>query len=762
MRWNSVKALAGEGAATLRRLIRLRPPQSRQDDETLRDQASLLFYLSMLFAATGVVNAVFIVLNFRPLERPFLPIAGTVILCIYALILHSAQDWRRTNHAFAYLRRACFLYFTLGLAWGAFINGLAFYGEPGQHALIIGLALGVVSTPIICVPAIVAFSFFVPVAFLSIVAVSFLGMADAITALAFTCYTLYAIVGIICTNLAFDGRSRAQAALRREIATVNIFLREYQEGSSDWLWETDATGRLRSVPANLATVSDTAADAPAARRLDTIVQAAEDGDRHPQLTNFLKSGLAFRDVTATARSGSQQRWFNLTGHPVHSDDGQVTGFRGIGRDITERYEADLKLAYLARHDGLTGLLNRKAFVALIEDACRNESRFVLVSIDLDDFKNTNDTYGHHLGDELLATVADRIRSNLRPTDAAGRLGGDEFAVLFLDMEMADGVAAATRLSDLITARMVLHGRSVKPSASLGLAASQGEVVDASRLFFMADLALYKAKAEGKGTVCGFTRALEDEYHARLLQEGELADAIEGGDIAVVYQPIADLFTGQVVCLEALARWWHPDRGSVSPEKFIPVAEASGLIDRLGELVLRRACQAAVGWPGTVQVNVNLSPQQLASGRFPGLLADILAETGLAPSRLGIEITENIFIDFSNEALDQLSAIKALGVKLVLDDFGTGYSSLGYLRKISVDGLKIDASFLRQLPDRKVEAIIRTVARLTADLNVHLVAEGIENHAQLQWLRANGIHFGQGFLLGRPREDPPVEQIDIVP
>ncbi len=762
MRWSSVKALSGEGAATLRRLLRLKPPESRQDDETLRDQASLLFYLSMLFAATGVVNAVFIVLNFRPLERPLLPLAGVVILFIYTLILHAALNWRRTNRAFAYLRRACFLYVVLGIAWGAFINLLAYYGDTGRHALIIGLALGVVSTPIICVPAIVAFSFFVPVAVLSVVAVAFLGMADTVTAIAFTCYTLYAIVGIICTNLAFDGRSRAQAALRREIATVNIFLREYQEGSSDWLWETDATGRLRSIPKNLAGVADSNADAPAELRLDTFMQASEEADRHPQLADLIDRGLAFRDITATAKSGAQQRWFALTGHPVHSDDGRVNGFRGIGRDITERYEADLKLAYLARHDGLTGLLNRKAFVALIEDACRSDGRFVLVSIDLDDFKNANDTYGHHLGDELLATVADRIRTTLRPTDAAGRLGGDEFAVLFVDMDMEDGITAAKRLSDLITARMVLHGRSVKPSASLGVAASQDEAMDASRLFFMADLALYKAKAEGKGIVCGFTRALEDEYHARLLQEGELAEAIDGGHIAVVYQPIADLFTGQVVCQEALARWWHPDRGSVSPEKFIPVAEASGLIDRLGELVLRRACQAATKWPGTVQVNVNLSPQQLASGRFPGLLADVLAQTGLAPSRLGIEITENIFIDFFNEALDQLSQIKALGVKLVLDDFGTGYSSLGYVRRINVDGLKIDASFLRQLPDRKVEAIIRTVARLTADLNIHLVAEGIETHAQLQWLRANGIHFGQGYLLGRPREDPPMEQIDIVP
>ena len=762
MRWNSVEARTREGAASLRRLLRLKPPTSRQDKETLRDQASLLFYLSLLFAVTGIGNTIFIVLNFRPLDRPLLPVVGAVIVTIYGLILTASHIWRRTNRAFVYLRWARLLYFVLGIAWGILINALAHYGTVNQRALIIGLALGVVSTPIICVPAIVAFSFFGPVALLSMVAVAFLGIADAVTTVSFTSYTLFAVVGIICTNIAFDGRSKAQAALRREVATVNIFLREYQEGSSDWLWETDTIGHLISMPTNLAAVMDSYTSPPDERRLDTILQATEDSNSHPQLTSYLKREIAFRDVTATARSGSQQRWFNLTGHPIHSRDGHVTGFRGIGRDITERYEANLRLAYLAQHDGLTGLLNRKAFVARIEQACREGTRFVLASIDLDNFKNANDTYGHHLGDKLLATVANRIRSILRPSDAGGRLGGDEFAVLIIDVDLDKGCAVATRLAELITERMVLHGHSVKPSASIGVAAPEEGAEDASRLFFMADLALYKAKSEGKATVRRFTRELEEDYNARLVQESELAEAIDNGEITAVYQPIADLFTGQVLCLETLARWYHPERGSVSPAIFIAVAETSGLIDRLGELILRQALQRATQWPTTVQVNVNLSPQQLVSGRFPKVLAKILRETGLSPSRVGIEITENIFVDFSKSVLDQLSAIRAQGVRLVLDDFGTGYSSLSYLQMVDVDGLKIDSSFLRQLPDRKVEAIIRTVTRLTADLNIHLVAEGIENSMQLQWLRANGIHFGQGYLLGRPTEDPPVDWIDPLP
>ncbi|GGD34528.1 putative bifunctional diguanylate cyclase/phosphodiesterase [Aureimonas glaciei] len=762
MFWDLIVSRTRDGAALLRRLLRLRPPTSQQNKEALRDQASLLFSLSMLFAVTGIGNTIFIVLNFEPLDRPLLPVIGAVIVTIYGLIVTASLIWRRTDNAFGYLQWARLLYSALGIGWGALINALAHYGTVDQRALIIGLALGVVSTPIICVPAIVAFSFFVPVALLSVVAVTLLGIADTVTTVAFGSYTVFAIVGIICTNIAFDGRSKAQAALRREVATVNIFLREYQEGSSDWLWETDAVGRLTSVPASLAAIVDSKAAIRREWRLDTLFRATEKSTNHSQLTNYLKQHLAFRDVTATARVGSKQLWFNLTGHPVHSGDGHMSGFRGIGRDITERYEADLKLAFLAKHDGLTGLLNRKEFVGRVAKFCEEGRRFVLASIDLDNFKKTNDTYGHHLGDELLVTVANRIKSALRPSDEGGRLGGDEFAVLIADADLEKGATASVRLSELIAERLVFRGHSVTPSASIGVAALEDTADDASRLFFKADLALYRAKAEGKGAVRRFTSDLEDEYEARLVQEGELAAAIDNGEITVAYQPIADLFTGQVLCLEALARWHHPQRGQVSPATFIPVAETSGLIDRLGELILRESLKRAAQWPSTVQVNVNLSPQQLVSGQFPTVLATILRETGLLPARVGIEITENIFVDFSKSVLDQLSAIKAQGIRLVLDDFGTGYSSLSYLQMVDVDGLKIDASFLRQLPDRKVEAIIRTVTRLTADLNIHLVAEGVENALQLQWLRTNGVHFGQGFLLGRPKDNPPLDWIDHLP
>ncbi|MBS9721225.1 EAL domain-containing protein [Tianweitania sp. BSSL-BM11] len=735
-------------------------PGSKFQEAALNDQASLLYYVGMIFAATGIGVMIFIVSQFRPLERPLLPAACACVLLSYTLILSAAQKWRRHGNAFRFLRLACFLYVGLGTSWGILINGLLFYSEVDQRALAIGLALGVVSTPIICVPAIVAFSFFVPVAVLSIIGVAFMDVADPVTVIAFTIFTLYAVIGIVGLNTAFLGRSDAQIALQREVSTVSVFLREYQEGSPDWLWETDAQGHLIALPLELQRSLNREPVAAGQLRLQDLFASEDTANYRPKLETLLSQGQAFRENIVTAQAHSRQRWFTLTGHPVHDERGELIGFRGIGRDITERYEADMRLAYMARHDGLTGLLNRKAFVARVEESCSSGDRFALLSIDLDDFKGKNDNYGHHVGDAILVEAANRIRSMLRSSDAAGRLGGDEFAVLICNADLEMACASADALAKHLAEPATIEGQTVIPGATLGVAASGGFEHDAKRVFLMADLALYKAKLSSKGEAVCFEPHLEDAYLARLLQEQEFLEALDRNEISVAYQPIADLMTGQVMCVEALARWYHPKRGAISPAIFVETAERGGLIDRLGEAILRRACKDAAQWPDTVQINVNLSPKQLISGRFPALLARVLEETGLPPSRLGIEITENVFIDFADDSIKQLRTISSYGVKIILDDFGTGYSSLSYLMMIEVDGLKIDASFLRQLPDRKVEAIIRTVARLTADLNIYLVAEGIEQPEHLAWLRENGIQFGQGFLLGRPRADPPLDFIDL--
>jgi diguanylate cyclase (GGDEF)-like protein/PAS domain S-box-containing protein len=752
--------LASRARAVLRSLFKREEPSSEQGAALLRDQAGLLFFLSLLFPIAGTLNCLFIAAHFQPLQRPAVPLNAFLVVLFYGLIFHSALRWRKNADDLGFLRRAKWLYLGLGLSWGSIINLFGFYSEPDQMALILALASGVVSTPIISVPLTVAFGFFVPNAILSVIAVTFtMAHPDPVATVAFISFTLYAAVGILCVNWTFNGRAEARAALQREITTVKVFLREYREGSPDWLWETDAKGYLRFAPSNLAVSIGVAEQSLLAKRLpDLLVSRSGTTDpeerRFPDLETCFRRQLAFREMVTTLADAEQTRWFALTGHPVFDAKGRLTGFRGIGRDITERYEADQKLAFMANHDGLTGLLNRKAFVTLVEQACFEGRSFAIASIDLDDFKGKNDSYGHHIGDALLVCVAERIQAAIRPGDAAGRLGGDEFAVLLYDMDIEQGHALAARLAKALSEPVKINDLTLVPGASLGVAASDGLNNDAPRMLMLTDLALYKAKEQGKGTACRFEPEMELEYRRRLLREVELSQAINQGQITVAYQPIVDLMTGHVVCAEALARWRHPIRGLIPPNLFIETAEKSGLIDRLGEFILRSACQDAAGWETPIQVNVNLSAMQLNSGQLPALVSRILDETGLAPARLALEITETMLLNFSDSALQQLQSLRALGIKLVLDDFGTGYSSLSYLLRIEVDGIKIDRSFTMKLPDPKVAAIYRTVTRLAADLNTYVVAEGIEEASQLEWLRQNGVHFGQGYLLGRPQEAAP--------
>ncbi|MBO1073784.1 putative bifunctional diguanylate cyclase/phosphodiesterase [Roseomonas marmotae] len=759
----SFSTLANRARAALRTLSQPGRLSPEQGVALRREQAGLLFFLSLLFPVAGIINCVFISAHFRPLERPLILISAALVVLFYGAIFRSALRWKKDADDFGFLRRARGLFIGLGFSWGSVINLLAFYGEPNQMALILALACGVVSTPIISVPLSVAFGFFIPDAILSVIAVTFtMTQPDPVATIAFMSFTLYAAGGILCTNWTFNGRAEARAALQREITTVKVFLREYREGSPDWLWETDAKGYLRFVPANLASSTGLEERSLLGKRLPDLLRPESGGGRAeehrlPDLADCFRRQLAFRDMVTTLAGGGQTRWFALTGHPVFDTKGRLTGFRGIGRDITERYEADRKLAFMANHDGLTGLLNRKAFVSLVEQACLEGRPFALASIDLDDFKGKNDSYGHHIGDALLISVAERIQAVIRSGDAAGRLGGDEFAVLLYDLDAEQGHDVATRLAKAISQPTRINDLTIVPGASLGVSASEGVGDDAPRMLMLTDLALYKAKEQGKGTACLFEPWMEQEYRKRLLQEVELSQAIKQGQITVAYQPIVDIMTGQVICAEALARWRHPIRGTIPPNIFVETAERCGLIDQLGELILRAACQDAVEWEAPIQVNVNLSPGQLDSGQLPAIVSRILGETGLEPGRLALEITETLLLNFSPSSLQQLQTLRANGIKLVLDDFGTGYSSLSYLLSIEVDGIKIDRSFTKRLPDPKVAAIYRTITRLAADLNAYVVAEGIEEPEQLEWLRRNGIHFGQGYLLGRPQESMPVRR-----
>ncbi|RXH04130.1 EAL domain-containing protein [Bradyrhizobium vignae] len=434
-------------------------------------------------------------------------------------------------------------------------------------------------------------------------------------------------------------------------------------------------------------------------------------------------------------------------------------------DITERKRAEARLAFMAQHDGLTGLPNRSLLRQQMDEMLlhtrRSAEKVALLILGLDNFKAVNDTLGHGVGDKLLRGVAKRLRSTLREEDALARLNSDEFAVLQSGLARPeDAVGLAKRLLEAIADPYLLDGHSVVIGASIGIAMAPGDGDDPEKLLKSADMALSRAKADARGTFAFFEAALDAKAQSRRKIEVELRDAIQNDVLRPYYQPLIDLQSGRITGFEALVRWPHAERGMVSPAEFIPVAEDTGLINPLGGLMLRRACLDAAAWPDDVRVAVNLSPLQFRSGNLLSMVTDALKHSGLPPRRLELEITETLLLEKSAQVLATLHALRALGVRISMDDFGTGYSSLSYLRSFPFDKIKIDQSFVRDLAaNREAQAIIRSIVSLGKGLGVTITAEGVETEAELSCLRAEGCHEGQGFLFSKAR--PNAEIISLL-
>ena len=434
-------------------------------------------------------------------------------------------------------------------------------------------------------------------------------------------------------------------------------------------------------------------------------------------------------------------------------------------DITERKRAEARLAFMAQHDGLTGLPNRNLLRQQVDEMLlhtrRGAEKVAVLMLGLDNFKAVNDTLGHAVGDKLLRGVAKRLRSTLREEDALARLNSDEFAIAQGGLTRPeDAVMLAKRLLEAITDPYLLDGHSVVIGASIGIAMAPGDGDDSEKLLKSADMALSRAKLDARGTFAFFEAALDAKAQTRRKTEVELRDAIQSDVLRPYYQPLVDLSSGRITGFEALVRWPHPERGMVSPAEFIPVAEDTGLINPLGGLMLRRACLDAATWPDDVRVAVNLSPLQFRSGNLLSVVTDALKHSSLPPRRLELEITETLLLEKSAQVLATLHALRALGVRISMDDFGTGYSSLSYLRSFPFDKIKIDQSFVRDLgANRESQAIIRSIVSLGKGLGVIITAEGVETEAELSCLRAEGCDEGQGFLFSKAR--PNAEIISLL-
>jgi diguanylate cyclase (GGDEF)-like protein len=417
-------------------------------------------------------------------------------------------------------------------------------------------------------------------------------------------------------------------------------------------------------------------------------------------------------------------------------------------DVTERKSAEARITHLARYDSLTGLPNRMFLREQMEKVLASAQSSAVLFVDLDQFKQVNDTLGHPRGDMLLRAVADRLRQMARPTDIVARFGGDEFVVVQTPIASSDDAASfARRIVASLGETYEIDGHQVVIGASVGIAITPRDATGPDHLLKIADMALYWAKADQRGTWRFFEPEMDVRAHARRTLELDLRHALSHSAFQVYYQPLIDLRTKKISTCEALLRWPHPVRGMISPSEFIPVAEEMGLIVELGKWVLREACRTCARWPAHVRVAVNLSASQFRRGNVTETIKQVLDETGLDPNRLEIEITESVLFQDTRATRMILHQIRDLGVRISLDDFGTGYSSLSYLQSLPLNKVKIDRSFLEGLEsDGRALVLLRGIAKLSADLGLSVTVEGIETAEQLAVVSAEpSVTEAQGWL-----------------
>jgi diguanylate cyclase (GGDEF)-like protein len=441
---------------------------------------------------------------------------------------------------------------------------------------------------------------------------------------------------------------------------------------------------------------------------------------------------------------SSGRAFNMTFQPM--EEGWLSTFE----EITDRRAAEARMIHLAHHDALTDLPNRVLFHYRLEAAlahARRGQRLALLYLDLDQFKQVNDTLGHPVGDALLQVVAERLGQHSRETDTVARLGGDEFAIILASIEKpTEAIQVANRVLALFDAPFDVAGHQIVIGTSIGIAFAPEDGTDNDQILKNADLALYRAKVDGRGVYRLFQPEMDAQMQARRLLELDLRKALQAGQFELFYQPLVDMRAGAVTGFEALLRWRHPERGLVPPGEFIPLAEEMGLIVPIGEWVLAEACVTAAGWPGEQRVAVNLSPAQFKSRSLVTAVSQALCDANLRADRLELEITETVMLQDTEATLATLHQLHDLGAGIALDDFGTGYSSLSYLRRFPFDRIKIDQSFVRELGTRRdCGAIVRAVAGLSRDLGMATTVEGVETREQLALLRSAGCTEFQGYL-----------------
>jgi diguanylate cyclase (GGDEF)-like protein len=733
--------------------------ETLDDDSLAESRVAALDHTAILLVATHFLIGTTCLLRHPDLitifsfSNPLIPLALILALdAIAALGLRWRRELDLAPHTVS--RAMCIYIAGVGLVWTLFGLALVLHGVNGPIATVsiwagiaMTAAVAITSPPLAVVNAFVATgsaAFFSPSPIIPI----------GVAALSF--FLIAYSVAAARTNIA-AGRRRLN--LDAEARKALTFVDEFENSGRGWFWETNAEGTLSYVSRQLA---DDFRCEPAqllGRQFTDLLSVDTNGDRSIEQSKTLGFHLSarfpFSDVIVRAGSDHDVHW-SLSGNPVFDERGRFLGFRGIGTDLTEKRRTEQEISRLARFDSLTGLPNRAMMRQTLEEALLNAAHrqkgCSLFLIDLDRFKNVNDTLGHPIGDLLLRQVAERLKSVMGEHGQVGRLGGDEFqAVLPGSVDIGLLESLARTLIEQVSRPYTIEGHKVTIGASVGIAIGDPGRASADALVRNADLALYAAKAAGRGKHCFYEASMHSEAADRQLLENDLRQAMERGELEVMYQPIIRAASEEISCFESLVRWTHPVRGPISPDKFIPLAEECGMIGKIGQWVLETALKEAAHWPEHVRIAVNLSPIQFNDPAIVEAVARAIDDSGIMPGQVELEITEGVFLADGEGTDDTFARLKKLGVRLALDDFGTGYSSLGYLKKAPFDKIKIDQSFVRGAasPTSRNSAIIRAIVSLAESLEMETCAEGVETHDDLALIRELGCSHVQGFIFGRP-------------
>lgn len=715
--------------------------------------------LSVLVVLVNLLNAAIIMMMFRyDDQNGFLGLWGSALCMACAFLFlramgqsRSAERMRSQSDVTRYSAGA----FAFGMIWGALpVILVPSSGPAGQ------IAVGLVLFGLIFGAAMVlsrlpqsAFAFAIPV--ISGLLLSIGREVDFRNDYLAVLAVLYLIVIAVCVRWNYNQfilQHINKAAIGQQNQLIGLLLRDFEESTSDWLWQTNTRGALLDIPLSL---NGAKLGYEMMRNGQPLVDMFAPSEPRNVLQTSLDRRTGFRDLVLQVGGGQRElRWWSLTGKPL-VEEGVFMGFRGVASDVTASKQIEDKIAYMAHYDGLTGLPNRASFQEKFEralsDGKRGRGSWAIALLDLDNFKWVNDTLGHSAGDELLRQLGRRLTEFAPPSALVARLGGDEFA-LFIEMPNR---AAIEKMLGILVAELGkpydIWGSIANCGASIGVRLFSARECDAQTLMTHADLALYQAKSKGKGQWCRFTPDLDAKAKARRIIESDLQSALHRDELYLKFQPIVDASTMKLTSCETLLRWRHPERGEILPGEFIEHAEDCGLIARMGDWVIREALSQARQLPEHVRLSVNISPLQLHSSSLLSTIVNALATNGISANRLDLEITESVLISDTAFALDRLLQLRKLGLSLSLDDFGTGFSSMSYLRSFPFDKVKIDKSFISDLETNEdSRAITRATIGLAKSLGLKVTAEGVETAAQRDFLLAENCDELQGFLISRAR------------